>query len=270
MKTNPLNLSKPGMLNFVSSLSHRAAPATEASKNASFVLGLFAAIVASLVAVSAHAQVSKDLQSLGSNRDVVRRAEKLESRSRIAIVQNRTVPRDWRFELGGSYGPVAAGDSYLVTQSLGGHLDLHVTPKFSLGVRYNRSFNSLTPEGRSRFEQARDAKVRGETDFRVPDVDFPEESLLGVVNWYMFYGKINFFDMSVVQFDVYSLAGYGNQKLASGNTPTWTAGGGIGFWLTNHITSRMELRYQSYSDQVYTGSRSLNLIVANFGLGVLL
>jgi outer membrane beta-barrel protein len=84
------------------------------------------------------------------------------------------------------------------------------------------------------------------------------------------YGKINFFDVSVVQFDIYSLAGAGTMQLSSGSTPTYTAGGGIGFWLSQHVTSRLEVRYQNYQDTVYTGSRNLNLIVANLGLGVLL
>jgi outer membrane immunogenic protein len=270
MKTT-LNKLKPGMKFLFSQMGHKASGAHEESmSNVAFALGLIAIIFLSLMASGANAQVSKELSTLGSNKDVSKRASSLESRSRVAIVQGRTVPRDWRFELGASYGPVAVGDSYLITQNFGGQIDLHVTPKFSLGVRYAKAFNSLTAEGKQRFDAARAAKLRGESDWKVPDLDYPDSSLMGVVNWYMFYGKMNFFDISVVQFDIYSLAGYGTQTLASGNTPTWTAGGGIGFWITNHITSRMELRYQSYQDQVYTGARDLNLIVANFGVGVLL
>jgi outer membrane beta-barrel protein len=271
MKTTLNQKAKPGMKFLFSQMGHKVSSAREESmSNMAFALGLLAVIVLSLIASGANAQVSKELSNLGSNSDVKRRASALESRSRVAIVQGRTVKRDWRFELGGSYGPVAVGDSYLITQNLGGQIDLHINPKFSLGVRYAKAFNDLTAEGKQRFDAARAAKLRGQADWTIPDIDYPEESLMGVVNWYMFYGKMNFFDLSVVQFDIYSLAGYGNQKLASGNTPTWTAGGGIGFWITNHITSRVELRYQSYQDQVYTGARDLNLVVANFGLGVLL
>lgn len=225
--------------------------------------------VAMFAAAMAQANVSKNLENLGSNDEVVRRANRVSPRSRVGIVQNRTVKRDWRLEIGANYGPMAYGDSYLSTQNVGGQVDLHITPKFSLGVRYAKAFNSLTPEGKSQYDRAQDLKRRG-LDYSFSAVDYPEESLMGVFNWYMFYGKINFFDVSVVQFDIYSLGGYGQIKLESGPTETWTAGGGIGFWLTQHITSRFELRYQSYSDQFYSGKRDLNLIVANMGIGVLL
>lgn len=236
---------------------------------ATLLKGLFA-VLAITTATSAYAAVSSDLETLGSNAESVRRANKLESRSKIAIVQNRSVNRHWRIELGANMGAVAAGDSYLNTQAYSGDLDLHVSPKFSLGVRYSKMTNQLTNEGKAQFETARNMKNAGQMDYRIPAIDYPDSSLLGVVNWYMLYGKINLFDVSVVQFDIYSLAGAGTMQLSSGSTPTYTAGAGIGFWITNHITSRVEARWQGYSDQVYTGNRNLNLFVANLGLGVLL
>jgi outer membrane immunogenic protein len=235
----------------------------------SIVKGLLAVLAITLSA-QAHALVSSDLESLGSNAESVRRANKLESRAKIAIVQNRTVDRHWRLEGGVNYGAVAAGDSYLNTQNLSFDADLHISPKFSLGVRYAEAFNQLTPEGKAQFDAARSMKNAGQMDYRIPDIDYPKSSLIGVINWYMMYGKINFFDASVIQFDIYSLAGAGTMQLSSGSTPTYTAGAGIGFWLSQHITSRIEMRYQTYQDQVYTGSRNLNLFVANLGIGVLL
>jgi outer membrane immunogenic protein len=61
-----------------------------------------------------------------------------------------------------------------------------------------------------------------------------------------------------------------NSQIQSDWTNTWTAGLGIGFWMSQHFTMRTEIRYQTYADQVYTGSRNLNLIVGTLGLGVLL
>jgi outer membrane beta-barrel protein len=194
----------------------------------------------------------------------------LNSSTRVGVVQGRNVDRNWRFELGVNYTPLTAGDSYLNTQNLGGQIDLHIAPQFSLGVRYSQAFNNLTQEGQAQFDRAHAARVNGDT-FTIPNVDVPKSELLGVANWYMFYGKMNFFDISVVQFDIYSLAGYGQMQLNSGSTPTWTAGGGIGFWLSQHFTSRFEVRYQNYKDQLNTDSpRSLNVIAANVGFGVLL
>lgn len=219
---------------------------------------------------AAQAAVSDDMSSLGSNADSKKRAARLENRSRVSLVQNRSVKRDWRLEGGVSYGGVAMGDSYLMTQNLGLNADLHISPKFSLGLRYAKAFSQFTNEGEAQYRNAQNMRNAGNMGYNVADIDTPESSLMGVVNWYMTYGKINLFDTSIIQFDIYSLAGFGQMKLSSGSTDTWTAGLGIGFWLTNHITSRIELRYQNYQDQVYSGPRDLNLIVGTFGLGVLL
>ncbi len=233
---------------------------------------LITGLALTLVASGAFAQVSKELDALGDKR-ASEKAAKLDNRARVGIVQGRTVDRNWRVEAGVNYGGVASGDSYLNTSNLGGQLDLHVNPKFSLGARYTKSFNTLSAEGENRF------RAGSNTDtYSIPQISYPEETVMGVVNWYMMYGKTNFFDIKTIQFDIYSLAGYGQVRTStefrgqsqSNWTNTWTAGGGVGLWLSQHITSRFELRYQNYSDQVYTGSRDLNLIVASFGFGVLL
>jgi outer membrane beta-barrel protein len=239
-------------------------------------LRLGAILALALIASGAYAQVSSDLESLGEKKAMAR-AARLDSRTRVGIVQGRSVDRNLRFELGTSYGSNASGDSYLNTQNLGAQLDLHFNPKFSLGVRYNKAFNSLTAEGRQRFDDAQ-AALESRRDYTIPQISYPEESVMGVVNWYMMYGKVNLFDVRVVQFDLYSLAGFGQMKVSTDYlaqktsewSNTWTAGGGIGFWLSKHVTSRIEVKYQSYSDKVYTGSRDLNLVVANIGIGVLL
>lgn len=241
------------------------------------ILQILSALALILVATHAFATASNELEGLGKNSKVKDRAAALESRTRLGIVQGRAVDRTWRVEAGASYGPAAFGNSYLHTQNLGAGIDLHISPKFSLGARYAWAFNSLTNEGKQQFDQAR-ANNQSSGNFEKPQISYPEEQYMGVINWYMTYGKINFFDVKTVQFDIYSLAGYGQVKVAtdvdrqlkSEWTSTWTAGGGIGFWISQHVTSRFELRYQTYADKVYTGSRDLNLIVGTFGLGVLL
>ena len=231
-----------------------------------------ALVVTLLASYGAQAQVSRELESLG-DKQTAKRAARLESRTRVGIVQNRTVSRDWRPELGAYWGPVAFGDSYVNTHNVGARLDLHVNPHFSLGVQYSKAFNEMTSEGRNVFNQARTTD-----NFTVPQISYPEETYMGLLNWYMFYGKINFFDVRVIQFDIYSLAGYGQTKVTSDYgtksetmmANTWTAGLGIGFWIAQHLTSRVEVKYQNYSDKVYSGTRDLNLMVASVGLGVLL
>lgn len=234
-------------------------------------LSLLLVLLTSLPAMAA-TTTSDQLEALGSNKSVNERVARLESRSRLAVIQSRAVDRHWRLEIGGNYGPVVAGDAYLQTQNLSGEVQLHVSPQFSLGVRYMKAFNNLSQDGQARYENARRAiSSNAQYDTTVPAIDYPDQSVMGIINWYMTYGKINLFDLRTVQFDIYSLAGYGQMTLASGDVPTWTAGAGIGFWLSQHLTSRFELRYQNYADRPAGGSsRDLNLIIGTFGLGVLL
>jgi len=52
----------------------------------------------------------------------------------VRVVQNRLVNRDMRLELGVNYGSFAGGDPYLNTDQLGGSVDLHINPMFSVGL----------------------------------------------------------------------------------------------------------------------------------------
>lgn len=214
--------------------------------------------------------VTNKFNSLGANDEIIERAKALDPENRVRVVQNRAVDRTLRFEIGGNFGMVAGGDPYVNTQNFGAHLDFHINPRWSLGARYYKSNNSLTSEGQRRYDEAQ-ATYNETGQFRnVPDIDYAEHTYLGVINWYPIYGKFNLFDMGVVQFDFYALAGAGQVQLSSGSTPTYTAGTGVGLWFSKHISSRIEARWQTYQDEVYTGSRNLNIFVGTVGLGILL
>ena len=145
------------------------------------------------VSQNAFADVSRDFESLGSNKKLVSRAKAYSSSRKVRIVQNRTVDRNWRLEIGGSFGGVAGGNSYLSTTHVGGLVDLHITPKISIGGRYYESYNSLTKEGERVFRQAEGARVLN-NNFNVPDVDVPLNTTLAVVSVYPIYGKLNLFN----------------------------------------------------------------------------
>ncbi len=185
------------------------------------------------------------------------------------MVQNRSVDRDWRLELGVNYGAVAGGDPYVNTNNLGAQLDLHMTPHWSIGARYYSSGNALSSEGERVFREAQAARAGGVDQAR-PDIDYVSDTYLGVLNWYPIYGKLNLFDLSIAQFDIYFLGGGGQVKLSSGMAPTWTAGGGVGFWLSQHFATHFEVRYQTYEDQMASGSRKLDLTILSATLGFLL
>lgn len=213
--------------------------------------------------------VSQDIDTLGGNGRLMEMAETIKSKSRSRIVQDRIVDRNKALELGVSFGGVFGGDSYLNTQSIGGSIDFHFTPRWSLGVRYYDYGSRLTPEGQRIFDEARAAYQAGGRA-NIVDIDTPQNSTMAIVNWYPIYGKTSFLDIGVSQFDIYFLAGGGNMTLSSGNSTLLTGGAGVGMWLGKHMTARVELRYQNYQDTIVTGNRNLDTVVGTFGLGFIL
>lgn len=215
-------------------------------------------------------QAQSDFDSLGSNEGILKRAQALSTKQQVRIVQKRAVDRDLRFEIGGFYGGVSGGNSYLNTQPYGGMLEFHVTPKFSVGARYSSYTSGLSSEGENQFNAARAAQAAGRTDYSVPEIDAPQSSVMGTLSYYPMYGKLNFFDLTVVQFDFYALAGYGQMQTKNGSSPMWTAGGGVGFWWTQHFSSRIEIRHQSYSETLLQGTRGVGAMIGTVGIGLLL
>jgi outer membrane beta-barrel protein len=214
--------------------------------------------------------MNSDVDNLASNQELIDKAKALQPNNKIRIVQKREVDRHWRLELGGFYGLVNGGDSYLTSRQWGASVDLHINPHWSLGLRYLENKNEFTSEGKRVMSEANTQYQAGNRDYRVPAVDYPINSQLAVISWYPMYGKISWFEMGTSQFDFYALAGAGQTKLASGTTPLYTAGGGMGMWWNQWLTSRLELRYQRYQDHVYTGYRNIDEAVAQLGLGILL
>ena len=234
----------------------------------SFVL--LAVTLSACVAKADRINLKKDLDGLGGNDAIVERARLMSADQKVRVVQNRLVDRNMRLEIGANYGLVAGGDSYYNTQNIGANLDFHLNPHWSVGGRYSKSFNSLTAEGQQVFNDAAQRQAAGDLSYHVPDIDYPLQTLLGVVSWYPIYGKLNLFDASVVHFDVYTLAGYGTKWLQSGQAGTLTAGGGLGIWLSQYVAMRLEGRWENYQDQVYTGARTENTAVFTTTLGILL
>ncbi len=224
----------------------------------------------------AEIDLSKDFDSLGGNEKLVKKAKALDPHNRVTIVQKRVVDRNLRLELGVNFGGVLGGDSYYNTQNIGGNVDFHINPRWSVGARYYSSRSNLTSEGESVFNEARRKRNMGDLSYGAPELSSPLQTWLGTVSWYPVYGKTNIFDLAVVQFDIYTLVGYGQIELESSRLqqPQWTdvftAGGGVGLWLTQHISSRLEARWQTYEDQLYTGSRRMNVGVVTVSLGLLL
>lgn len=215
--------------------------------------------------------VSDDVDGLGGNDALMEKAKALDPQNRSRIVQKRLVDLDWRLELGMNYGYTAGGgETYLQTQDLGANIDLHINPRWAVGLRYQSYGNQLTSEGQRAFQDARNAQAAGNVVYSFPDIDYPTQSAMGVLEWSPIYGKTSLLDMGVAQFDVYLLGGGGQIQLSSGWTSILTAGGGVAIWLSKHFSARLEVTYQAYQDEIITGPRAINAVVGSAGIGFLL
>jgi outer membrane beta-barrel protein len=227
-----------------------------------------------IFATPVFAQTRKDLKSqfetLGDNKDVVERVRRLDSHQKVRVVQNRLVDRNHRLELAFDAGLMSGGDSYVNTLNYGGKIQYHLTPRWSFGLEYNKSNNSLTDEGKRIFDKAYQAQLNDPASpERFPAIDFPLETRMATISFYPIYGKMNLFDSGIAQFDIYTLLGYGTKFLNSGETSVTAAGLGSGFWLNQYLTARLEVRYERYKDLLLTSQRDQNSVTGMASLGIL-
>lgn len=234
-------------------------------------------IILSILVLSISSQLnakklSEEITELGGNSKLLELSTDLSPDKKMRVVQKRLVPRESRFELGVRYGQKLGGDSYLQTRAYHLNGEYHINPRVSLGVVYSDYGNQLTPEGDRAFKEARSSFSAGGTSTSYPNIDTPLNSIVAQVQIYPIYGKLNFFDYSIIQFDTSIILGYGQIRLDSGNTSLLSTGLGGGFWITNNISARLEIRYEAYQDRdvIYDKSRSLNTVSGQIGLGVLL
>jgi outer membrane immunogenic protein len=215
------------------------------------------------------------MDALGANKDLMRKAKAVDPQNRIRVVQNREVDRNTRLEFGLGGGLATGGDAYTNTSTYGAQLDFHIVPQLSLGARYNQYSNSDSVEGRRQKERAETAKQTQNTNFVAPGSDYASRSWLAVANWYPIYGKLNLLDSAIAQFDIYLLGGAGQITLQSGNSMLYTAGGGIGVWMSQHVSLRTEVRWQGYKDDPRDssgnrlGARDINQTLMTATLGFL-
>jgi outer membrane beta-barrel protein len=213
--------------------------------------------------------LKKDFSSLGDNDAVLQRAKALDPKNKYKVVQGRAVDMNMRLEVGANVGTFSGGDPYYSAFNLGANLDFHINPNWSVGGRYYHAFNNLSAEG-----QMASSNQGVGVGTNAPVIDYATDTTLGVVSWYPIYGKLDLFG-NVTHFDIYLLGGYGVTTLNSGPAGTFAAGGGFGLWLTQHITMRLEARYQAYDDHPYYNTpaaytNQINEVVYMSSIGFLL
>jgi outer membrane beta-barrel protein len=232
------------------------------SKNIFFVGVVFLLM---LPAVPVRAEILEDFDKLGGNDVLAEKLDVLQPELRTKVVQERTVKRINRLEIAPEFTSVLGGDAYLNTAGVGAAMQFHFTPYVSLGARYNRFANNFSSEGENLI---RDSEITGKNV--VPDVDIPLSQSLAFVNFYPIYGKLNLWNRAVTQFDMYAQMSYGNIVLRSSTQKTWGGAAGLGFWFSQHLSTRFEIGYQTYDAQRLAGPQKMNLTVANLQVGYLL
>jgi outer membrane beta-barrel protein len=231
--------------------------------------------ILALTSVANAADLMKDFDSLGGNKQLLEKARKLNPSIKSELVQNRVVNRETRWEFSPETTSVVGGDAYTKTWMLGLNVNFHKSNKWSYGFKYARASNSMSAEGDNLIQSSNPVYgPRGEVisyAANIPAIDYIKEEKMLMANWYPIYGKFNFADMGIVHFDIYALGGAGTITLASDTMPTYAAGGGIGFWFSQHLTSRFEIRYQGYKAHRFPDREDqMDLTTASFQLGYLL
>lgn len=215
--------------------------------------------------------IKNDFETLGDNKVFAERVKEMDQEKRVRIVQHRIVDLYNRFEIGGTYGYNAGGDSYVTTQHLGGILDFHFSPRFAMGIRYQHYYNELTNEGKSQYDAAKAAQSNDPAaSQKFAGIDYPEQVGLVTLSYSPIYGKLNLFDMSVAHFDIYTLVGYGKMQLQSGSSDVFTGGAGMGIWVTQNFATRIEGRYETYKDLIGFQDRTQNNVQGMVSIGILL
>lgn len=232
-------------------------------------LGLFATLFLSSLAF---AQVEQEVDSFGGNEALYLKAKALNPEVENEVIQNRFVERTHRFELAPELSGVSGGDAYNRTTNAGLNVHYHINPSWSVGLKYNYAFNTLTPEGKAMVEKASQAAATNPKDpnYLYPQVIYPKSETLALVNWYPIVGKLSFGKYGVAHFDTYLLAGYGSLELSSGSSAATTLGVGMGFWLNKNLTTRLEYRGQQYKAEYYNKTENMMTGVGSVQMGWML
>ena len=222
-------------------------------------IGIIFVLVMSFNALAYANNIMEDFDSLGGNDVLINRAKLLQPDKEIKIVQDRIVDLHQRSEFSFGYGNIIGGDAYLQTQMLLFNYHFRVSPHWSIGLSYFNAYNSLTREGRFLIH----------SESLVPDLDQPDSGYELVGNFAPIYGKINMFDLGILQFDMYLIGSYGLINLKSGETDIISVGGGLGLWISQHLTSRLEIRQRFYTAQRFDGPIAMRTTLASLTFGYL-
>ena len=214
----------------------------------------------------------KDFDSLGGNTDLLEKLKVQSKKGAVQVVQKRFVDRTHRLELASDYLTTSRGNSYLDSTGTGASLIYHFNYRWSVGAKYEHFYNELTSEGRGLIEEAQKVQeIDSEAEFAlIPELNWPKSSTLFSVSYYPIYGKLNIFNKGVVHFDLYATLGGGQMTLRKEKSNTYFTSAGMGFWLSQYLSTRLEYSYRVYNASYLSGEQEKKINTISLGIGLLL
>ena len=219
------------------------------------------------------ASILRDLKALGGNDVLFKKAKILTPEKKITIVQSRITDRTLRHEFNFEASHVLGGDALLNTGRFGLNYQFHIMPYLSVSLKGHISFNSLSSEGDAFVQRALTVyNSFDQLEPLIPDIDYEKYGSYLVVNWYPIYGKFNLYDLGIGHYDMYLLAGGGGVWLRRSTAMSVLFGGGVGFWLANKFSLRLETKYETYkaSRLNTTSTQRLHITTVSLSIGYIL
>ena len=181
------------------------------------------------------------------------------SKDKLYIVNQRYSSLLNRHEVSLSGANNFTSVSHLDSKQTGFQYRYHINPKWSVGLRYNNYYNELTPAGEKLFKEQR----------LLPDTDFALKSTSALITYNTIYGKLRWSKDTVVYFDQYVSLGHGDIDLARGMQKLTTLDLGFAFWLGKHMSTRIGINNEFYSQRQISGTRDVHNAMGYVEIGYL-
>lgn len=202
-----------------------------------------------------------ELTNVPNNDSNVASPNLLSSSDYAYIVQTRKTPLNFRNELsvGGTY--TAYGSEFTSSKSLFVNYHLHVTPRFSLLLGWDKFYNKETNAANQVIDKLN----------IYPDLLYIQNAYDVAVKFRPFYGKIRITLNTVVHFDYYLSAGWSTLLLNTSNerANAFYADTGFEYWIGNHMTARLGLKDHIYKDP-YDAKKKMSNLQLGLSLGAML
>jgi len=159
--------------------------------------------------------------------------------TKLGVVQNRMYTKAERFELG-FYGGFLSGDPFWNTYDMGGLLGYHLSEHYSIKANYWKSFNSSS-SARDKFL----LRTGIDTNSNLVESFYSLELAIAPI-----YGKLNFFDVSIIYYDIHFPIGLGMMDTQNGRYLAPYLGIGNRIFLSHSFALGLDYRWVIYKEDL--------------------